>query len=392
MEPLPLVLRNAVAVEFFDVVDPLEEEGWAPTEDISSIPLPVEARAELETDHVGAVVYERGPVQHLFVVMLDPPHRGVHVRIDDWSGRGFVMDRRTLEMIEQTPLGANPRLALANLSRQQIAQALEALCRTPRERAVSALCYHAADHPEDLFAVTAAVRAGAEMQGLLIEQLREPAEAAVEVAVHLLGEVGDELAYDAIDALHLWDRGVFAEAMKKIRARRARPQERREDALAALAAKLEPWAWPAPARAPEPQWDLWDLGALLVVHEPRESAWWHLWGDDLPPNARPFAQLSLDDGVARIRRGGQTLFEVRLDRDARVETLRVPTPAPLGGVLLRVVREDGYRALEVAEIGVLAARDATWEALAAEDRRDVLYLAPSDSPQALAAMQGLLGE
>jgi len=277
------------------------------------------------------------------------------------------------------------------MNRPQIAQACEALCRSPSARAISALCYHAADHPEDLFAVTAAVKTGPDLQSLLLEQLREPSEAAVEVAAHLLGEVGDEVAYDAIDALHVWDRGVFAEAMKKIRARRARPEGRREEALTLLAAKLTPWSWPAAARGAETQWSLWDLGALLLVNEPRETAWWMVWGDDAPPNARPFAELTLNDGIARIRRGGQTLFEVRLDREARIETLRVPTPEPLGGVLVRVVREDGYRAMQVAEVGVLAVRDAAWAALAAEDRRDVLYLAPGDAREALALMQASLG-
>jgi hypothetical protein len=391
MQPLPLPLRSAVEIDFGDVVSALENDGFDATRDLGSVPLPEEARVELGTDRVGAVVYVRGPVQHLLLATLDPPHRGLHVVVDDWTGTTSLRERRELELLEQTPLGANPLLALTNMNRQQIAQAFEALTRNPSKRAISALCYHAGDNPEDLFAVTTAVKVGGDAQRLLIDQLREPSERAVEVAVHLLGEIGDEVAYAAIDALHLWDRGVYAEAMKKIRARRARPEERREDAIQALAAKLAPFAWPAPARASESSFDLWDLEALLVAHEPREdNAWWHLWGDDPPPNARPFAQLSLNQDGARISRAGQTLFEVTLDRETIVETMRVPTPPALDGVLVRVSRDAGYRARKVAEIGVLVAHDAALDAFAKEDRRDVVFLAPGDATSALAWIQAAL--
>jgi hypothetical protein len=387
LQPLPLPLRSAVEIDFGDVVSALENDGFEATRDLGSVPLPEEARVELGTDRVGAVVYVRGPLQHLFVATLDPPHRGIHVVVDDWTGTTSLRERRELEIVEQTALGVNPLLALTNMNRQQIAEAFEALARKPSKRAISALCYHAANNPEDLFAVTTAVKAGADAESLLIDQLREPSEGAVEAAVYLLGEIGDDVAYAAIDALHLWDRGVYAEAMKKIRARRARPQERREDAIQALAAKLAPFAWPAPARASESSFGLWDLEALLVAHEPRDSAWWHVWGDDAPPNARPFAQLALDQDGARISRAGQTLFEVTLDRETIVETMRVPTPPALEGVLVRVSRDAGYRARKVAEIGVLVAHDAGLDAFPKEDRRDVLFLAPSDATSALAFMQ-----
>lgn len=401
MLPLPDALRGAVSIEFVDVTLSLEEHGWKETRDLQSIDLPVEAQVALDSDRLGGMAYVRDSDVQLFVATLDPPHRAVHLAIKGWRGRVEVFETRTLELVEQTALGPNPLLALANMRRVEIAQALDALCRAPSARTVSALCYHASEHPEDLFAVATATKAGANMQPWLIECLHEPHEGAVAVAAHLLGEVGDEEAFRAIDALHVWDRGVFAEAMRKIRARTQRPEARRAEAIAALARVLRPWALPSEeTRAIDRRWSLWDVEGLLLLHEPRASheAWWRFWSTDPAPKARPFAQLTLLDEttdaerhepaqiVARVVREGRTLFEVRLDHDAVVETVRVSPPDPLGGVLVRASRDAGYRAAAVVEIGCLVARDAAWEALPIEDRRDVLYLAPEDAPDAIAAL------
>jgi hypothetical protein len=395
----PASVVNAINVEWSGEILELEQEGAKWTLDLAHFQIPDIARRELGPGELAGIGLERGATIDLFIATFEPPWHAIHLRIDDWEHIQRVISKRTLEIVESTALGTNPLLALETMNRLQIAQAFEALCKTPTRRAISALCYHGAHHPEDLFAITAAVKAGGDAQAALIAELGESFEAAVEVAVQLLGEVGDDVAHAAIDKLHVWDRGVYAEAMHKIEARRVRPRHRRADALAQLAAMAPSWTWPpSPSAVAEPRWSLWELEALSLVHEPRDTPWWQLWSSELPPSARPFAQLAIvpgDDGSstprARITRAGQTLFEVPLDRDAVVERVRVTPLEPLGGVLVRITRDAGYRAAAVVEIGCLVARDAAWEALSPEDRRDVLYLAPADAGAALGAIVEALG-
>jgi len=391
LEPLPAFLLDAVNVEFCQEICDLEAAGWT-VDALPSMEVPYAARETLG-EKFGAWGMTQGVSWHVFLASLQPPYVAMHLTYEDVSEQFTLLGAKELEPVEETALGLNPLLALANMNRLEIAQAFEALCKTASKREISALCYHAAEHPEDLFAITTAVRAGADAEHVLLSCLNEPHEPAVEVAVHLLGEIGSERAYDAIDALHVWDRGVFADAMKKIRARQRRPEHLRGEAIAVLASLVSPWTWPlreSEPRPPNPRFSLWDLDAMLLTHEPREHSWWRLWGDELPPNARAFARLSIADGVATIERAGQTLFEVRLGPETSVEALRVDPAAPLGAVLLRMTRDTGYRAAAVVEIGVLVARDETWTALPREDRRDVLYLSPDDAPIVLAMLSTAL--
>ena len=348
-----------------------------------------------------------------FMVPDGPPARGVNPRYDLFvtggrlaeqvvylTGTAFKppQERGRRSRARQQPdaaradsltdavLGDNPLLALQGMSRYQIARAMEKLLREPKVATINTLCHYLIDHPEDQVAAAAALKASSyDAVQDLIDTLGDFAPGAMEAAVFLLGELGDILGYKPIDDLHLWDRGIFAEALAKIELHNARSDDR-EQARLGLSDTCPSWRLPEP-QAPEKDtlaWPLWDVEALVDRFEQDDQPWWAFWREGV--DIKPWATLELKKGEeVAVKKGGRQLFRVLARTMPSLQTVRVECSEPLAGVLVRLVASD-YRSAEVLEVGTLVQRGASWSALDEERRRDVLYLSPADAAEALPAI------